>query len=110
VTEATWFALIAALALGGWAWTNIAHARASLPAANAYKVIQQIVEREDKMVESMVSRLERARNRGAEPAREHTPPPQREQRDSANPLAHLFSGFTETPIIEQPDSGMEVVE
>jgi hypothetical protein len=79
--------------------------------ANTAKVLQQIIEREDKMVESMVSRLERARNRGAEPpGREQQQPQRPTQRDAENPLAHIFPGFVETPIIDQPDSGIEVVE
>ena len=50
MTEANWFALIAAIALLGWGVTNFLTARGVLPMANAFKVHQGIVEREDNKV------------------------------------------------------------
>ena len=113
MTEAEVFAGVAVLAFAGWAWTNVAHTRAGLQAANALKVLQQIGDREDIKVGSMVDRLERMRNRGKD---DTAPPnPAREtQRDREHPMAALFRGVPVAGsaglIDEQPESGLEVVE
>jgi hypothetical protein len=113
VTETVWFALIAVLALAGWGATLVAMTKASVSSANAMKVLQQIGDREDTKVGSMVDRLERMRNRGKD---DTAPPnPAREtQRERENPMAALFRGVPVAGsaglIDEQPDSNLEVVE
>lgn len=109
MTEANWFALIAAIALLGWGVTNFLTARGVLPMANAFKVHQGIVEREDNKVHSLAERALRLTNRGA-------PPAQKAPTDGAQgmgPMADAMrSGTIETSgfIDEQPDSGMEIVD
>lgn len=112
MTEATWFALIAGGALLGWGTVLVLMTKAALQSANAMKVLQAIVDREDTKVATLVERIERVRNRGAGPDQ---PPPRRTERDDqANPLAHIFGGQpapVSSFVGEQPDSdeSLEVV-
>jgi hypothetical protein len=108
VTESVWFALIAALALGGWAFTLTVVTKAILPMANAVKVHQGIVDREDAKVFSLTERTLKLRNHGAPPKDEVARP------TGTGPMADAMragsmdqgGGF----IDEQPDSGMDIVE
>ena len=111
VTEATWFALIAVLALAGWGATLVAMTKAALSSANQHKVLQQILDREDAKVTSLLALRERMRNHGKD---ETAPPnPAREQsRERADPMATLFGNRAPSSVFvdEQPEPGLEVVE
>jgi len=112
MSEAVWFALIAVLALGGWGATLVAMTKAALSSANQHKVLQQILDREDAKVTSLLALRERMRNHG----KDDTVPanPAREQRERTDPLASLMRGVpvagSASLIDEQPDSNLEVVE
>lgn len=110
MTEATWFALIAVAALAGWATTLVAVTKATLPAANAHKVLQAIIDREDTKVATLVERIERVRNRGAapEPAQQRRP----EREEQASPMTTLFGppGPTAGLIFDQPDANADDLE
>ncbi len=88
MTEDVAFALIAALALAGWAYTLVRMSLSLLPMANAFKVQQSIVQREDDKVTSLYDRAMRLRNRGAAAPPASTPimaPP-------TGPMADIFRG------------------
>jgi hypothetical protein len=107
VTEAQGFALIAVLALAGWTWMNIQVSRAFVPMANAQKIHQQIVEREDAKVQSLAERALRL-NRGGAPQPQRAPVEQ----PPSGPMADLFRpGTMSEPIMEQPDAHeVEIVD
>jgi hypothetical protein len=100
MTEAEFFATLLVLAVGGWATTNVCMSRSVLGQANAQKVIQAVVDREDAKVASLVERVLTRQHRGKvapEPSRPTT-------EEEANPLAALFrSPGGSTPVTEQPD-------
>jgi hypothetical protein len=108
VTEAQAFALIAVLALAGWAYTNSRLSLALLPQANALKVLQAIVDREDSKVHSLAERALNRQNRGKpmEPSRTAT-----DDASPEHPLAALFrSPGGSSPIAEQPDPDDDALE
>ena len=109
MTEANWFALIAAIALLGWGVTNFLTARGVLPMANAFKVHQGIVEREDNKVHSLAERALRLTNRGAPPAQKLSG----DAPQGTGPMGQIFAPGTVSSgfIDEQPDSdAVEIVE
>lgn len=95
------FGVLAVFALAGWATTVICMSRSVLLQANAQKVMQQIVDREDAKVFSLAQRAQKIENRGKppEPGR-----PTTEEVSAEHPLASLFrSPGGSTPVAEQPD-------
>jgi hypothetical protein len=108
VTESEAFALVAVLALAGWSWVNIRLSTSLLPMANAAKVHQAIVDREDVKVGSLVERVLNRQNRGKPP--EPSRPTTEEQ---ANPMSALFRSTQPQPgIVDQPDpddGGLEII-
>jgi hypothetical protein len=110
VTEAAIFAGLLVLAVAGWAWFCVCMSRSVLLQANAQKVMQAIVDREDAKVASLVERVLTRQNRGKvpEPSR-----PTSEPGEQAHPMADMFRvpGAPSIVVDEQPDAdGLEIRE
>lgn len=107
MTSAEVWASLALATMLGFAAFLVAFARALLPQASAFSVLEKTDERMDSRISAL---LERIRNR--EQKKEPTQPLAPQQR--TDPLAQIFGGapLETSPILEQPDAepGLEVVE
>ena len=107
MTEALGFGFLAAFALGGWALTLGMVTRGVVPMANALKIMQAIVQREDDKVFSLTERAMKLRNRGAPAPKEEVARP-----TGGGPMAEAMQAGSvgHSFIDEQPESGMDIVE
>ena len=107
MTSGEIWAVIALLALGGWAWSNFTLQRALVPVANAFNILEKLSDRMDDRIRETVERI--ANRRGSVPAPAVVAP-----KPSRNPdleaINQVLGGNLIEPLGEQPEAGMDIVE
>jgi hypothetical protein len=112
MTEAQLWALLTFAALGGWAATLVLFARATLPMANALKVTEQVDDRIDRRIASVLAKADDIRERRMKiPGLPEQKPSERPKQPSPiDQMREIFGGTPIEPFNEQPDAeGLEVI-
>ena len=102
------WAAVALLALGGWAFSNAHLSRSLLPMANAVGALQKV----DALIDDRIMRVvQRIREREEKRPATQVQQAQGGNNAAADALKDIFGGQPIEPISEQPDSGegLEIV-